>query len=289
MSSIEYDPSRSALYTPEKRETIFEAGQTYTLLQVAVEAARLAYFHAEQSGSEQQRLASALARVGFAGLKLFGDSATDTQGFGAYRSDDRTTLISFRGTQPDKATDLATDLSAHQVPWGESAGNVHGGFAAAARSVIPQVEAWLTAECPDRNRLVVTGHSLGAALATLVASVRRPASVQRPTQLITLGSPRVGDATFAATLAGIDGPRIVDCCDAVTEVPPELPIYTHIRPPTYITKDGVRTDNPSAEIIASDRMHGRIEYFVKYAWRIGAVLVRDLADHAPINYARAFF
>ena len=285
MTSIEYDASRSALFTPEKRETIFEAGQTYTLLQVAVEAARLAYFRAEQSAPEQQRLASALARVGFGGLKLFGDSETDTQGFGAYRSDDRTALISFRGTQPDKLTDVAMDLKAHQVPWParESLARVHGGFAAAAKSVIPQVEGWLKTECPDRNRLVVTGHSLGAALATLVASVRRP------TLLITLGSPRVGDAAFAATVAGIEGARIVDCCDAVTEVPPELSIYTHIRPPTYITRDGVRTESPSAETIASDRLHGRIEYFVKYAWKIGTVLVRDLADHAPINYARAFF
>ena len=284
MPSIEYDPSRSALYTPEKRETIFEAGQTYTLVQVAVEAARLAYFRAEESASQQQRLASALARVGFGGLKLFADSKTDTQGFGAYRSDDRTALISFRGTQPDKVTDVAADLNAHQVPWPStgSAAKVHGGFAAAATSVLSQVEGWLKAECPDRSQLIMTGHSLGAALATLVASV------QRPTQLITLGSPRVGDATFAATLASIDGARIVDCCDAVTEVPPELPIYTHIRPPTYITKDGAKMEDPSAEDIATDRLHGRIEYFVKYAWRIGTVLVRDLADHAPINYARAF-
>jgi hypothetical protein len=28
---------------------------------------------------------------------------------------------------------------------------------------------------------------------------------------------------------------------------------------------------------------------VDHAWRRGAVLLRDLADHAPINYARAFF
>src|SRR5207302_5164984 len=136
MPSIEYDPSRSALYTPEKRETIFEAGQTYTLLQVAVEAARLAYFRAEQSAAEQQRLASALARVGFGALKLFGASATGTQGFGAYRPADRTVLVGFRGTQPDELIDLATDIKALPDSWTESAGRVHGGFAAAARSVI---------------------------------------------------------------------------------------------------------------------------------------------------------
>jgi hypothetical protein len=283
MAAIEYDPSRSALYTPEKQETIFQAGKAYSSLQLAVEAARLAYIHAEESASERQRLADALERVGFAGLKLFGDRKTDTQGFGAYRSGDRTALIGFRGTQPDKVTDVATDLEAHQVAWHESGGNVHGGFAEAARSVMPQVEDWLKAESAGRARLILTGHSLGAAVATLVASV------VRPTALITLGSPRVGDPTFATTFAGMGGTRIVDCCDAVTEVPPELPIYTHIRPPTYITKDGATLQNPSAEEIAKDRFHGRIEYFVKYAWKIGSVFVRDLADHAPINYARAFF
>ena len=282
MAAIEYDPSRTALYAPEKRETIFQAGRNYSFLQIAVEAARLAYIHAEKSASEQQRLASALARVRFGEVKLFGDAQTDTQGFAAYRSDDRTALVSFRGTQPDKVTDVATDLEAHQVPWNESGGNVHGGFAAAARSMAPQVRAWLGG-CPDRDRLILTGHSLGAAIATLVASVHRP------TLLITLGSPRVGDPAFALTVAGLDGARIVDCCDAVTEVPPELPIYTHVRPPTYITKDGALIEHPGAEEIAHDRVHGRVEYFVKYAWRIGSVFVRDLADHAPVNYARAFF
>jgi hypothetical protein len=47
--AIEYDPSPAALYTPEQRETIFQTGQTYSVLQLAVEAARLAYFRAEES------------------------------------------------------------------------------------------------------------------------------------------------------------------------------------------------------------------------------------------------
>jgi hypothetical protein len=284
MPSIEYDPSRSALYTPEKRETIFEAGQSYSLLQVAIEGARLAYFRAEQSASEQQRLANALARVGFGGLKLFGVSETGTQGFGAYRPADRTVLVGFRGTQPDELIDLLTDVTALPVPWTESAGRVHAGFAKAARSVVPQVRDWLGAEYPDRSALLLTGHSLGAALATLTASVLRP------TMLITLGSPRVGDAAFAASVAGIEGARIVDCCDDVTEVPLEAPAYTHIRPPTYVTKDGVRIENPGAGIVDADRRRGRMEYFMNYAWKIGKnVFLRGLADHAPINYARAFF
>jgi hypothetical protein len=38
--------------------------------------------------------------------------------------------------------------------------------------------------------------------------------------LMTLGAPRVGDATFAATAAGSGGARIVAGCDMVTVIPP---------------------------------------------------------------------
>lgn len=283
MPSIEYDATRTALYSPEQRETIFKNGQAYAPVQLAIEAARLAYVRAEQADLQRQRLASALSLVGFGEPRLFAHPPTDTQGFGAYRANDRIALVSFRGTQPDKLTDLATDLEAHTEAWTESAGRVHVGFAAGARGVMPQVRDWLDHECVGRATLILTGHSLGAALATLAASVLRP------TFLFTLGSPRVGDPTFAATLAGIDGARIVDCCDAVTQLPPEVPAYTHIRPPTYITRSGVTVENADDASIATDQFNGRMEYFVKYAWRIGTVFVRDLADHAPINYARAFF
>ena len=39
--------------------------------------------------------------------------------------------------------------------------------------------------------------------------------------------------------------------------------------------------------IATDRANARREYLAKYAARPGNVLVRELADHAPINYVRA--
>jgi hypothetical protein len=224
-----------------------------------------------------------LSRVRFGEPKLFADQDTDTQAFGAYRPGDRTALVSFRGTQPDKAIDLATDLKALPIAWTEATGHVHAGFAGAARAILPQVCDWLDRECADREKLILAGHSLGAALATLAASVRKP------TLLITLGSPRVGNAAFAARLAGVNGSRIADCCDAVTQVPPESPSYTHVRPPTYITKDGGAVDNPDAGFIRSDQWRGRMEYVAKYSFRIGTVWLRGFADHAPINYARSFF
>lgn len=283
MPPLAYDPSRVALLSPGRRETLFESGTVYSPLQLAIEAARLAYIHAEKSATERTRLADALARAGFGEPRLFLDPPTGTEAYGAVRPDDRLALLGFRGTEPDRLSDLATDLKAHPVTWSESAGRVHAGFAHAARAVLPQVRDWLAGDAAGRDALLLTGHSLGAALATLAASVLKPAF------LFTIGSPRVGDATFAATVAAIDGARIVDCCDAITRVPPSLTVYTHIRAETYITRDGVALHGPDPETIAADRRRARAEYLRTHALQPGAVLVRDLADHAPINYARAFF
>jgi hypothetical protein len=60
----EYDPSNAALYHPERRDTIFEGGQIYSIPLLAVEAARLAYYRVEESVGERARLAETLSRDG---------------------------------------------------------------------------------------------------------------------------------------------------------------------------------------------------------------------------------
>lgn len=279
--TIEYNSSRIALYHPERQDTVFAIGTPYTAEQLAAEAARLAYFRAEDSLSERLRLTESLATVNFEPPTLFTDLSTGTEAFATQRHSDGVTLIAFRGTEPEDVSDLGTDLRANMVAWPESAGRVHAGFAAAARSVLPQLRKWMNEVKPDPGKLILTGHSLGAALATLIASVWPSAFV------VTLGSPRVGDADFAGTLSQTNMLRFVNCCDIVTEVPPPLGGYVHVRARSYITANGERADNPTDDFIAKDRLQARADYILQYAWRIGSVLVRDLADHAPINYLRA--
>jgi Lipase (class 3) len=281
--TLDYDPSRAALYTPELRATNFVAGRRYSASKVAVEAARLAYIRAEGSSPERAHLVEALARVGFAHLVLFADAKTGAAAFAARRGVDGASLVALRGTQPDDFADVATDLQASMVEWPESAGRVHGGFAAATRALRPQIQRWIDDTRPDLTRLILTGHSLGAAMATLVATLWRPG------WLVTLGSPRVGNADFVATVGASKILRIVDCCDVVTELPPAIGGYTHLKTCSYVTRDGALLDNPADAVIAADRRSARLEYPGKYAGRPGALLFRDVADHAPINYARAFF
>jgi Lipase (class 3) len=280
---IEYDATRAALFTPETRDTLFEGGQSYSTLQLAIEAARLAYFRAESSKAEFARLTEALARVGFAPPQFISDSGTDTQAFLSRRPIDGISLLAFRGTQPDSVMDIASDLGFTFDSWTESAGNVHHGFARDARSVLPEIKDWMAREKIDPVRLVITGHSLGAALATLAATVLHPG------WLVTLGSPRVGDSDFVRTVVAANNLRIVDCCDVVTQVPPPHGGYTHICPYIYLTRDGKKIENPDDKVVSEDRHVARLEYIERYAWRMKTVAVRDLADHAPVNYARCFF
>ena len=83
--------------------------------------------------------------------------------------------------------------------------------------------------------------------------------------------------------------RLVDGCDVVTQLPPALSFYAHAGAVTYITcLDGDCVDDPAPPMIEADRIQGRARYAAEHAWKPGSVLLRELADHAPINYARGF-
>ena len=63
--------------------------------------------------------------------------------------------------------------------------------------------------------------------------------------------------------------------------------YAHHGVPYYIDRHRLITENPGDSFIDKDRLAGAAEYLLKYAWRIGNVGIRGLADHAPINYVTA--
>jgi hypothetical protein len=280
---IAYDCSRASLYNPEHAETFFESGGVYSRIQLAVEAARLAYYRTEETPMQLQRLTDALGRVGFDEPARFLDVATGAAGIGSVRKSDGAALLAFRGTQPDSIADIGYDLEAEMTAWPESAGRVHAGFAAATRALLPGIAQWIKATGSRPQDLIITGHSLGAAMATLCASVV-PCG-----WLITLGSPRVGDGGFVATVTAANVRRIVDCCDVVTRLPPPVAGYTHLPTCTFIDRHGVIHDDPSQAAMDADCSAARVEYLKECSWKIGSVLVRDLADHAPINYLRAFW
>lgn len=288
--SIAYDPGKDALLRPELRDTLFGGTPKPNDLQLAVESARLAYYRFDQAASELARLNDALARADFANATTFhAIPIVGTQAFGAYRAADNTALLAFRGTQPDKLADLGTDISVLPVSSSLVSGSVHAGFLRAYEAVHADIVAWLAGPAQGRSRLILCGHSLGAALACLCAAAIKPSALQGATQLVTLGGPRTGNQEFVDSLAHVPWTRLVDCCDFITRIPPTSLGYVHPGFRTYIDSKGRLFENPDVAFVAADRDAGRVNYLKKFAWRLGTVPLRDFADHAPTNYARAFF
>ncbi|WP_083749173.1 lipase family protein [Pelomonas sp. KK5] len=283
MPSLDYDPSRKALYQPELRETLLGPGLSE--VQLALECARLAYYRFDEDGAEAERLTKALALAGFGAPTLFKHPGSDGEGFAAVDAAGRG-LLAFRGTQPDRIGDLVTDARTNTAAWTLEGGRgkVHAGFRNTALGLWPEVQDWLGKTRPQR--LIACGHSLGAAIATLLAV---PARAQR---LVTIGSPRVGNAEFVAHVAasGLENTRVVDCCDVVTEIPPALLGFEHLPGLfVYLDRDGGQHPEAAPALIDADRQAARRDYLGRYAFRLGTVLIRDLADHAPVNYLRAFW
>jgi hypothetical protein len=274
MPQRRYDASRQALFTPGAADDFFQARPgPWRGAALAAEMARLAYV------KERSRTERYLARQQFTLVRPF--EAEVTQAFLAERDD--LGVLAFRGTEADDPTDLFTDGKFLQIPWfvdGAPRGSVHGGFARALGHVWSDVAESLNGIAKP---LVFTGHSLGAALATLAASSHRPA------RLYTFGSPRVGDPDFVRGLEPVAHERYVDCCDIVTRVPPEgsVPVYQHAGTLMYIDSAGAITATPPPDKVEADRRQASLQYLAELGFLAGRVPMRELADHALINYVWA--
>lgn len=273
---MRYDPSRSALYAPERSEPEADFSVQWGIDQVCAELSRLAYYRFEEG--ERPRLDAALAEAGFSKAATFQFPAAGAQAFGSTMPDG-TSVVAFRGTQPGNLQDLAADARSNLVAFQDGA-RVHAGFLAAFRSIEKAVAEWIGQT--GGGRLVFTGHSLGAAMASVAGAVHRHAEV------VNFGSPLVGDGGFAALFGGQKLRRYVDCCDCITRVPPGLLGYVHAGEGLYIDRFGRVQAGLSDAGIGEDRRLARRSYAMKHAWKVWHnVLARDLADHAPVNYVSA--
>src|SRR5690606_38105057 len=93
------------------------------------------------------------------------DKDSSTQAFITHN--DKIVLISVRGTQ-EVLADTGRDLDARQVPY-EGKGQVHRGFHGGFLAVKPFVERYFDSFYTGEQTLIVCGHSLGGAIALLLA------------------------------------------------------------------------------------------------------------------------
>jgi hypothetical protein len=218
------------------------------------ELSRLAYRHdtEEASPAPQPTRTSFLENAGFRQLQFFISQETDTQAM----------LVEFEGTSPFTALvfrgielnikDYLTYLEIGKYLLLRHKTDMYAGFTEALDSVWREIDAALAPlNCP----IFYTGHSLGAALATLAAARHAPSA------LYTFGSPRVGNQAFIDSLCNVPIYRIVDDEDVVTTVPSATLGFRHV--------------GTELRLIAP-----RHKFFLNLFFGPP----KTLADHAPINY-----
>lgn len=279
--TVPYSAEKDDLYYPAKHAMFFPHGRPQSEAALCVEMARLAYCQLDTSfGFDQVRIRKVLGGIHFTDCKFF-ESATAPNCGGSHALialDDNSKLavLSFRGTDKDDPTDLGDDLDILPQPW-QGGGTVHTGFDKALQEVWQGLKVALQAL--NDYTFLFTGHSLGAAMATLASSLQKPKS------LYTIGSPRVGNRAFVDELKGVDNHRYVDCCDLVPRVPPVGFGYAHIPGKIhYIDFDrAVQVLNPDDSAIQEDQTKAEVDYLERYAWRIGDVALSPLADHAQLT------
>lgn len=170
--------------------------------------------------------------LGFTEIEFY-----DRAGAQAYRFQNKDDLvIACRGTQPTCWNDIGADLKALPV-LAETVSRVHKGFKEEVDELWPMVREDLEAKQPTQN-LWFCGHSLGAAMATIMASrCFKYEAVPDPVELYTYGSPRVGWKGYVVDL-GVVHHRWVNNNDIVTTVPYNWMGYHHHGEEHYLNAYG---------------------------------------------------
>ena len=278
----------------------------------AADAAMLAYGRFGAAPMAVEETHSILAKAGFTQHDLIGNCTPDgkgTQGFFASSHD--FAILSFRGTERDDLGDLVWDLEPLTVAEPPVA-NGRGAFRVVAR-VAAFLEQRLMSECvvhegfqraletvwPETERLIneyraahphgeicFTGHSLGAALATLAISRFTGGSAS----LYTIGCPRAGNAVFCKRVherADLGAFRFVNGNDLVTHVPIEAPFYHHAPQLAYhIQPGGTMVPFECGAMADLDDLN-QVARGLRDHWRfleLNAEAPGPLVDHSPARY-----
>lgn len=151
----------------------------------------------------------------------------DTRIFGLMgrNATSRTAFVSFRGTSD--LGDWLADINVAPESYSSTSGfgKVHSGFQDVYETVRNSIAGNLATATAECDQILVTGHSLGAALAVLAAPdmLRNMLPNTIKPQLITFAGPRVGLADFATAFnTAVESCfRVVNFLDIVPLVPPD--------------------------------------------------------------------
>ncbi|KAH6784306.1 hypothetical protein C2S52_009265 [Perilla frutescens var. hirtella] len=247
-------------------------------------------------------------------------------------------VVGFRGTEPFNVEDWCTDIDISGYKLQGIKGRLHRGFAKAlglglvheneddhAYATITRVVIeHLKKNNDTTTRLIVTGHSLGGALAVVFAAALvmhdQIQLLERLEAVYTFGQPRVGNAEFGEfmeeqfKLYGVEYCRFVYNNDFVPRIPPDnsLFMYKHFGKCIYINSiyeakivkeeplknyfacgsGATRRIDAMWEIVRSfflPRMFGEDykEGLVQLMFRMFGLVFPGLPNHGPRDYVNA--
>jgi len=171
-------------------------------------------------------------------------------------------------------TDIVADIKAWRSD-SDTVGEVHAGFKGELDKIGPNISKWI--EQFEDKKLVITGHSLGAAMATLFAARlnKRGGDVV----LYTYGSPRAGNIEWSKQFENIAAYRFVNTNDIVCTVPP-FGFYTHVGELHYMSYKGIILTKTSWWQRMGDKLRGRLR-----AWQ-KRQLFSGIYDHMGSRYIK---
>lgn len=262
-----YFESNNLLLNPPIKRAAYSDRMAWVMASMS----QLVYEPFEEGGKARDLLVEKLHGGNFELLGEFNSPETDTQAF--LVSNGEYAVLSFRGTEVTKKMDFATDAKAFKASLIE--GRVHKGFVGGYRSIETQVLDGLKkiGDLP----LYITGHSLGAALATVATQYFERDHILRDqiAACYTFGSPRLGnkeyDRDFKSAIY-----RVVNTTDLVTVVPLLAMGYIHIGDVRFL-EPGMGNIRRGIPILQ------RIFFFLMAAFRLFGPLV---GDHGITKYRK---
>jgi hypothetical protein len=308
------EPTLDVLTPPNLDRTYFEDGAKRPF---QVDAALFdpvnAWWLAEAALLAYAKADDAIPRYRGGGFEaeLIDGPLTDTQAYVLVRDD--LVVVAFRGTQFPRFHDGETRAEMGiafgrflkdamvdgrvALVEGEPHGRVHRGFRNALDEIQPRLKNRVDAlkRAVPARPFFFTGHSLGAALATLAAA-RFPDVVRA---LYVYGSPAVGDGAFERGFPVSSAFRVVHDNDVVALVPtvgplrPPLPLpvgrYAHVGQLWYLDSEGAIHGDPAFVARAVEALTGRFGAVLSFLGQLSVghlqVPFDGLADHAPLYYA----
>ncbi|XP_004296800.1 PREDICTED: lipase-like [Fragaria vesca subsp. vesca] len=172
-------------------------------------------------------------------IELIVDIQHCLQAFVGVATDPNAIIIAFRGTQEHSIQNWIEDLFWKQLDIdypGMPDSRVHHGFYSAYHNttIRPGI---LNAVARAKEfygdiGIIVTGHSMGGAMASFCALDLRVNQKEKNVQVMTFGQPRIGNAVFATFYSKLvpDTIRITNGNDVVPHLPP---YYTYFPQKTY--------------------------------------------------------